>query len=576
MADEKTPVPDVIGLVRARLFARFGFWGLATLPIAGVILSGIFYSWSQWDEVKKWPGVSVAIEYVTRDSIPKADPARFSVMVALLADDDAGEYAKLIAALLTEFDGIQTLQLDRTIKVQNPGEDASGHATAREYLQASGASILIWGRVLRHDGKSHPQLYITSANSWTASPKQYAVESAKEFKLPPELWRDLAQIIRLVVLSSTEQFINEDVFDADRLQNQIESVRTPLAASDNRSEWNADRLPDQIARVRKLLAASVNRPEWDVDARASIQLILGYALVILGEQTGQDAPLLQAVEAFNVALQEFSREREQLKWALTQNGLGSALWTLGRREGGTGRLEEAVTAYTAAIKEYTRDGVSLNWSMIQNNLGLALTTLGQRENSTARLEQAVTAFHVALEERTRARVPLLWAVTQYNLGNALSRLGEREGGTARLQEAVAAYHAAIEEATRDLAGLGWAAIHNNLGVALAELGKREHRAAYFEQAVKAYREALNVATREPFKQNWAGTQQNLGAALLSLGGAYETQGIRQNGTDSLQQAVKAYQEASEVFRIYGDTYGVIRSENRLTRVRALIRDRQSK
>ena len=107
-----------------------------------------------------------------------------------------------------------------------------------------------------------------------------------------------------------------------------------------------------------------------------------------------------------------------------------ALERSGERESGTARLEEAVAAYRAALEERTRERVPLDWAMTQNNLGNALWTLGERESGTARLEEAVAAYRAALEERTRERVPLDWAMTQNNLGNALvsaRRAGERDG-----------------------------------------------------------------------------------------------------------------------------------------------------
>ena len=46
--------------------------------------------------------------------------------------------------------------------------------------------------------------------------------------------------------------------------------------------------------------------------------------------------------------------------------------SLGERESGTARLEEAVAAYRAALEEWTRERVPLDWAMTQNNLGTAL------------------------------------------------------------------------------------------------------------------------------------------------------------------------------------------------------------
>jgi tetratricopeptide (TPR) repeat protein len=102
------------------------------------------------------------------------------------------------------------------------------------------------------------------------------------------------------------------------------------------------------------------------------------------------------------------------------------------------------------LQEWTRERVPLDWALTQNNLGTALRNLGERASGTARLEQAVAACHDALQERTRERVPLDWAITQNNLGNALLRLGERESGTARLEQAVAAFREAL--AVFELAG----------------------------------------------------------------------------------------------------------------------------
>ena len=49
-----------------------------------------------------------------------------------------------------------------------------------------------------------------------------------------------------------------------------------------------------------------------------------------------------------------------------------ALRRSGERESGTARLEEAVAAYRAALEEWTRERVPLDWAMTQNNLGNAL------------------------------------------------------------------------------------------------------------------------------------------------------------------------------------------------------------
>ena len=92
---------------------------------------------------------------------------------------------------------------------------------------------------------------------------------------------------------------------------------------------------------------------------------------------------------------------------------------------------QAVAAYTEALEECTRARVPLDWAMTQNNLGGALVTLGERESGRERLEQAVAAFTEALKERTRALVPLVESARLPTYGARQrscdpGRAGERE------------------------------------------------------------------------------------------------------------------------------------------------------
>ena len=137
---------------------------------------------------------------------------------------------------------------------------------------------------------------------------------------------------------------------------------------------------------------------------------------------------------------------------MTQNNLGLALCSLGQRESGTAHLEEAVVAFREALQERTRARVPLDWAMTQLNLGNALLKLGERESGTARLEEAVTAYREALQENTRTRVPLQWAMTQNNLGNAVSQVEAlkryRTGG----EQTVRVEHVTVNEGGQAIVG----------------------------------------------------------------------------------------------------------------------------
>ncbi|MGV6849578.1 MAG: hypothetical protein ACWA5A_14485, partial [Marinibacterium sp.] len=58
------------------------------------------------------------------------------------------------------------------------------------------------------------------------------------------------------------------------------------------------------------------------------------------------------------------------------------------RESGTDRLEQAVTAYRAALEEVTRARVPLDWAMAQGNLGTVEIAFFDKTGAAAHLDRA--------------------------------------------------------------------------------------------------------------------------------------------------------------------------------------------
>ena len=128
----------------------------------------------------------------------------------------------------------------------------------------------------------------------------------------------------------------------------------PLADGERRGQVIERALRDATSKLVKLLEG---RTFPAGKGRATLQLVLGIALSALGERESGTQRLEQSVDAYRAALDEFSRDRGPVLWALTVNSLGIALRVLGEREGGTERLEEAATAYRAVLEERTRERV---------------------------------------------------------------------------------------------------------------------------------------------------------------------------------------------------------------------------
>src|SRR4051812_35363357 len=65
------------------------------------------------------------------------------------------------------------------------------------------------------------------------------------------------------------------------------------------------------------------------------------------------------------------------------------------QQGGTARLEEAVAAYQAALQEQTRERLPLDWAVSTGNQGVALVLLAERLSNATRARSAVQQIEMA-------------------------------------------------------------------------------------------------------------------------------------------------------------------------------------
>jgi hypothetical protein len=94
--------PDIKRLVWG--FVSHHFKGRLGIVVF-IILLLAFGSWWQWDKVRQLPGIKNVLALLSRESLPKADPKRFAVVVAHIEDDQDREFEKIIIEALKEFDG---------------------------------------------------------------------------------------------------------------------------------------------------------------------------------------------------------------------------------------------------------------------------------------------------------------------------------------------------------------------------------------------------------------------------------------------------------------------------------------
>ena len=251
---------------------------------------------------------------------------------------------------------------------------------------------------------------------------------------------------------------------------------------------------------------------------------------------GQRALNLEgAIQAYELALQVFTRTRSPWQWVLIQNNLAIAVRE--RIQGNQAEnLERAIHICQQTLQICTRTRFPTQWALLQINLALAYSDQiwGDRAEN---LEGAIQAYELALQVFTRTRSPWQWAMTQMNLGIAyFNRIrGDR---AENLEWAIQTCEWALEVITPFNVPVQWATIQMNLATAYSDR-IRGDRAENLEWAIQAYNQALQIFTRADFPTRWAAVKTNLAIVLRDR--------IRGDRAENLEWAIQAYKQALQIF-----------------------------
>lgn len=151
-------------------------------------------------------------------------------------------------------------------------------------------------------------------------------------------------------LDEASQAFVDELEREERAERERQEQRTHARVRllEEAVEWDKLALNGPAAAGKLRRIAAILHPN-DSDAQAEFLFDRAGEYYERGETQGDNAALLVAIAAYRAALEEWTRERVPLDWAVTQNNLGSALAALGRRESGTARLEKAVEAFGACL-----------------------------------------------------------------------------------------------------------------------------------------------------------------------------------------------------------------------------------
>lgn len=496
----KAPTPSE--WLRNLLFRRFGIVGIFVAGVGSVLLYVaihiVFPLWSNWSSARAWPGVPALIAGWKTEPISKANPKRYAIVVADLVDDPGQEHSTLLVTLLREFPGFQVIPIHRTISLpagsDSDAQEAAAHRVAVKYLEESGASILIWGSLLRLGDKTQPQLRITTDSAGPAPAHQYDFETPS--RLPTPLWNTLATTLSMV----------------------IDAEYTHIQAGSNHGQLSAAELRSFIDRLGFLLSAVDEKFGWHPTLASEMRIHLGDAFRLYGEQANERGSIERALIHYRVAAIAYSPEKTPAEWARLQNKRASAQMDLAVGSTDPTYLHAAMSTLRDTLALSSGDRAEREVWNTRASLGLALIHLSEIERDPRRAEEAIAEFRAALNE------PRPWysGVTDHGfmlsgLGRALTVAGEHDAQPARLREAIGILERASNDLPPRLAPRMFAAAQVHLGAALLELGDRESDRDLLGRAVAAYENAMKYVDRNPDKLDWTVAAEGRCLARMRLG-----------------------------------------------------------
>jgi len=492
---------------------RFGVRGIILLFAMLISL----FIWVNWSKVIALPGATKFIQFLTEAPIPKASPTSFTIAITHLENDTNGEYDRLIHESLNTLTGIDLILIDRTVLLNDSNLTTStklSNERARNLLKTSGADVLIWGTVLKIDGKSIPKLY------WSTLPEKNISITSKRYKitddidLPPLFWDDISNVLQLLAVTYALDF------------------------NEARGQLLDQEITPYLTKVSSLLNG--NSLSSDPIKRKHIQFLYGNALYTYAMQTGNRTALSEAVITNKAISKAISKQEMPMEWAAAQYQLGNTLIYQAQLDGNFGIYQQAIKAIDVALSVWNNECCHLDYIKAMNAYALCMSGGGLLTNNTSFTEEAIRIYQEMLKDISRKENQMDWSAMKTNLGISLSNLGYKKKDIILLNEAISAFNDALKETSREHTPLNWAAIQINIGATYRLIGEQENTTVQLQQAIKAYQEALKETPRDRMPLRWAEIQHNLGNVFRILG-------TRENGVTSLEDAVRIYQLAREVF-----------------------------
>ena len=393
---------------------------------------------------------------------------RVVVAIAHLEGDDGKRIEGRLFDALAGLDPrlkVTPVILNRTISASGRPQGIA-HLDALEAVSGVRVESLIWGGVKGVPNAAVGPLYATKFRDY---PQFGGAFLPGDFKLPALPPDDLCKVLRLIVATDSAEFM----------------VRYKI------------KFGDALEPLIREVSAIVNDPRktagWSADTRARMNLILGIANRTSGVELKSKDSLNAAVANFQRTLDDWTRDRDPLEWAMTQRNLADALGQQFGLDWHDAPLHPAMTAYQNALAIYQARSDRLDSAHVQLGLASSYEIIGRYEPGRDNVSKAVDHYRAAAEGFDPRTYPDDWGDVQLKLANALRVLAFWDKGTKSIEDAIAANKAALTVYSKQDDPIRWAEAQGQIAQCLNQLGQETSNPDDFRQSISLL-EGFSMAT----------------------------------------------------------------------------------
>ncbi|MFE5923212.1 CHAT domain-containing protein [Streptomyces sp. NPDC056468] len=227
----------------------------------------------------------------------------------------------------------------------------------------------------------------------------------------------------------------------------------------------------------------------------------------------------EAIADYLASLTVFGRESSPKRWAISTYGLGGAYVSRGLRGGSADDFEQGLAVLQEVSRLRSREQDEMRWAMTEDGLGWCRLLRFRPAERAADLDRAIGHFTAALQVYPPDRPE--HARAQHGLGRAYFARFQLAGAPADLLASRTALEAALD--TTDAHDLR--DVHHHLAEVFLRLGATDPGAQ--EAAVEHQRSALALVSVDDDPQAWADAAMALAATLITHGSPTQADGHEQ-------------------------------------------------